>query len=84
MVFDAKKFNYYNYFDIYLSFYDSKFKKEDNYLNVIELATNELSNLNSKSTFTKDGNFTFEEINKNLDEFKGKNIDKIKKIYLIH
>ena len=79
MIFDARKFNYYNYFDIYLSFYDSKFKSDPNYLNIIELATSELSNLNSKSTFTKDGNFTFEEINKNLDNFKGKNIDKIKK-----
>ena len=83
MIFDAKKYNYTNYFETYM---DKTGIKQDiidtdvDYDTIVETACKELSILNSNNTFFDNGttlDYTYDTINTNIDKFTDTNIDKL-------
>ena len=89
MIFDAKKYNYTNYFETYMDkkgFKQTIIDTEKDYDTIVEKACMELSNLNSNNTFFKNDktlDYTYDTIKSNVtnddttNKFKGDNIDKL-------
>tara|TARA_B110001469_G_C9648947_1_gene330177 strand:+ start:7635 stop:9815 length:2181 start_codon:yes stop_codon:yes gene_type:complete len=84
MVFDAKKYNSTNYFELYMDKTGFKNSIEGNnqedYHKIVEKACIELSVLNSNNTFFNDGttlNYTYDTIKSNINNFIGTNIDQL-------
>ena len=81
MIFDAKKYNYTNYFETYMDKMGIKDKIKD-YYTIVEKACMELSVLNYNNTFFKSVDnttleYTYNRIQNKIVEFKGTNIDLI-------
>lgn len=99
MVFDAKMFSFYNYLDLYLDskkIKDSTLREHiktslenedvpEDFNQILEKASIELSNLNSNLEFFKNGeedvHYTWNQIRENIkkNKFNGENINKITK-----
>jgi carbonic anhydrase len=84
MIFDAKKYNYTNYFETYMDkkgFKQTIIDTEKDYDTIVEKACMELSNLNSNNTFFNNGttlDYTYDTIKSNVnDKFKGDNINEL-------